>query len=598
MRKFWHIGLAVISPIILFLNGCITIERVDQPTQARSNTVFTTTVVASPNVYPGNGQPYLGIHLPTNWAIITPISYTGGYTGSLTYDTALSTQMENASSEDGYYWWVGKGDPHEVLSSGQAATATLQLQTAGQAGFYHLDYVVGESNGEPNGDLKETFPITVTAPYGSGWKINSSLQYNATTITKTISATLIDLGDAGVDSFDLSITPPTGWQANFYTNTVITNTGAMTVFQKLPLKLQLVPPPEVSPGSTVITFSARSTSDENVAALTTVELTLLSDQRGYALTNNNAIRAIDPVVRQLAQTSGISLGYAESLAVHPGGQYIYVTFPDNVFVWPGYYLFEVVNLATGDSKIRYLPEGAKLGIVEFTCNGSQALVSDRSANRLFLLKTTTPAIPFQIGTITNLPGIVNEIAQGGCNSGLVLTTHKNSDTVAIIDRDLVTVVKTISGFNAPGDIVVTADGQRAYVANADGTIGVIDLTNQTFVGNIDTGNTTSGHLAISPDGKKLFIGAGNRLLVMGEKALFVYFQGTVIQDIEVSPDGQTIYVAHNPTAYWEDGSIISIVQADTLQVVDTIRVDDKLRDLTLFSPVCDCRQTYLPLVVK
>jgi DNA-binding beta-propeller fold protein YncE len=193
---------------------------------------------------------------------------------------------------------------------------------------------------------------------------------------------------------------------------------------------------------------------------------------------------------------------------------------------------------------------------------------------------------------------VNKIVVGGYGSSLALTTHKDSNTVAIIDTNSMTVVKTISGFNLPGDIVVTADGQRAYVANADGTIGVIDLIDQVFIGNIDTGNTTLGQLAISTDGKSLYIGAGNRLLMLGQLTLSIYFQGNVIHDIEISPDDQIIYVAHNPTAYWESGSTITIMQADTLQVVDTIRIDDKLRDLVVFSPACDCWQTYLPLVLK
>ncbi len=584
--------------VIAFLTGCVTIKSVDQPTYAQAGHIFTTTVAAYPSDYPGDGRPYFGLHLPEGWLVMEPITYSGSYTGSLTYDSDLSAQMESTLPETGYYWWVGEGNQHEVLSSGQTATGTLRIQTGHQAGFYYLDYMTGDSEDGLNSDLKENIPITVTAAYGAGWRPIPSRQYVASqVITINIPATLVSLGQSGLDSFDLSAIPPAGWQADFYGPMPITNTGPMTFLQTLPLTLQVMAPPDVSPGSKLISISATSTSDANATASALIDLTLLSDQRGYALTSNNAVRVIDPMTHQRVEISSSPMPYAESLAIHPDGEYIYATFPDNVLVLPGYHILEIINTTTGVHYVCLLPEGARLGIVTFTCDGSKVLVTDRAANRLFFLRTAVPRFPFPAGTITALPGIVNHVAIGGCGTNLALTTHKNNGSVAIIDTDLMTVVKTIPGFNNPGDVVVTSDGQRAYVANADGTIGVIDLVNQTLVENLDVGNTTANQLAISPDGQFLYIGAATRLLVWGSPTSDIYFPGN-IQDIEISPDGRALFVAHNQSTLSPTNSAISIVQTSSNQVMDVIKFEDTLRKLTLFSPACNCQLTYLPIVLK
>lgn len=597
--NFWRFGLALIVPVTIFLGGCITIKKIEQPSQGYSNTVFTTTLSASPDVTSSKGQPYLGVHIPENWTLTSPFSYTGGYTGTFIYTPERSSQLEKVWSKADYYWWVGEGDEHEVMTSGLTATVALRFQPDDRTGFYYLDYLVGKSGEDLVSDFQVSLPLTITALYGSGWKPISSHQYDAKSVTTTnISVTLVNLGEAGTDTFDLSISPPEGWQVNFSTaDTVITNTGELDFLQPHLLNLELTPPPQVTPGSTVITLSAQSTMDENAVASTTVNVTFLSDQRGYALTDDNAIRVIDTLVQELVEDWDIPNGYAESLAIHPGGEYIYTTFPDNALVYPGYHALYIDDIVGGDPWFKLLAEGSTLGLVKFTCDGNRALISDRSTNKLYVLNTVAPRLPFQLGEITDLPGIVNDIALVGCGSDLAVTTHQNSDTITIIDTKDATVVKAISGLNSPEDIVITG-GQRAYVANVDGAIGEVDLNNQTLIGNVDTGSTVVGQLAVSPDGKNLYFGATDRLLGRGEPSFSITFQGNTINDIEVSPDGRLLYVAHTSTLY-RKSSFISIVQLDNLQIIDVIKTDKNLRKLTLFpSSPCYCWQTYLPLVSK
>lgn len=596
-QRFGLILVILLLLVTIALSSCVTIQNIDQPLYTKTNSIFTTTVTAYPDSS-GDGQPYFGVHLPEEWAVIEPVRYMGNYTGDLTYNAGLSAQMEGLSPKTGYYWWVGEGDTHSVSEPGQTATGTLRLQTGNQTGFYYLDYMTGDSHDGLNSDLKENFPITVTANYGAGWRTIRPPKYVASNVTTlTISTTLVNLGEAGYDSFELSVTPPVGWSANFFTTTIITNTEPMMLFQSLPLTIQVVLPAVISPGTKTISISATSSTQANATTSDLINIILLSDERGYALTDNNEVLTIDPATHQTTDRPQNLVSYAESLAIHPDQAYVYVSFPDNVLISPGYHVLFIGNTITGETNMHLLVDGAELGVIMFTCNGNKALISDRSNNKLFFLHTTNPRFPTQIGTITTLPDIVHKIAVGGCGSNLALTTHKGNNSVAVIDTNSMNLVKTISGFNNPGDIVITPDGRRAYVANTDGTIGVIDLVNQTLLDTLNVGNTTLSQLAISPDSQLLYIGSANRFSIWGFSTPDIYFPGD-IQDIEISPDGQKIFVAHNQSTDSRADSAISIIQTGNDQVIDTIRLQDSLRKLTLFAPSCNCQQTYLPVVLE
>lgn len=56
----------------------------------------------------------------------------------------------------------------------------------------------------------------------------------------------------------------------------------------------------------------------------------------------------------------------------------------------------------------------------------------------------------------------------------------------------------------PQAVVFAPDGTRAYLANLDGTVSVIDAASRTVVGRFEVGNQPDG-LAISPDGTKLYV---------------------------------------------------------------------------------------------
>ncbi|MEW5958905.1 MAG: hypothetical protein AB1801_14325, partial [Chloroflexota bacterium] len=477
--RFWRLGLMLggLWLATIWVSSCVYIDSIDQPAQARAGEVITTTVVAHPSVsYFWVGRPYFGIHLPEGWTVQPPLNYTGNYTGSINYDAALSSEMEDILAKPEYYWWVGVGNEHEVYTQ-NPATGTVHLQTSGQPGFYHLDYMTGDSNGGLNHDLREDILITITANYGAAWRSISSYQYTASEVsTVNIPVTLVDLGEAGFDTFDLSITPPPGWPANFYSNTQISNTGPMTLYQSLPLTVQVTIPPGAELGPASIPITAASTTASNAAASALINITLLSDERGYALTARNVIRVVDPVTHQIvfASSDGLTEHYAYSLAIHPRGEYFYLTFPDEVSIFPGYHVLLMINRVTQNTCFTMLPEGSKLGNIAFTCEGRKALVADQISNTIFFLHTAAPRFPLYAGAIENLPGIVRDMVIGGCGTNLALVTYQNSDTITFINTKQMIITGAVTNFSGLTDIVVAPDGERAYVANEDGLIGIID----------------------------------------------------------------------------------------------------------------------------
>ncbi|MBN1486975.1 MAG: hypothetical protein JW981_04985, partial [Anaerolineae bacterium] len=244
IRMAKGIGLSLVS--LLVLSGCLTIRTLDQPTTARTGDVIETSIVAYStfsNFGIGAYSPYVGIHLPEGWSVVTPVTYTGFYTGTLTYNADLAAEMETLSSKPGYYWWVGKGDAHDPVIIAQRSNGTIHIQTNHRPGVYYLDYITADNGlifgGLSHGDLHSNIPITVTDSYGAGWNpFAIGPIWTSPGHTFTVSERLINLGSQ-VDVFQL-----TGdWNATFYSGTTpITQTPPISPYATIPLSITLLVP--------------------------------------------------------------------------------------------------------------------------------------------------------------------------------------------------------------------------------------------------------------------------------------------------------------------------------------------------------------------
>lgn len=87
-------------------------------------------------------------------------------------------------------------------------------------------------------------------------------------------------------------------------------------------------------------------------------------------------------------------------------------------------------------------------------------------------------------------------------------TNSGSNTVSQIDLSTHTIVQTITVGNGPKGIVMSPDQKYVYVANTlSGTVSIIETSTCTVVGTIFCDVDTLGSIAISPDGKKLWVGS-------------------------------------------------------------------------------------------
>lgn len=161
--------------------------------------------------------------------------------------------------------------------------------------------------------------------------------------------------------------------------------------------------------------------------------------------------------------------------------------------------------------------------------------------------------------------------------------NRLNDTIYSINT-ATSQVSTISAEN-DGKIVITPNGQKAYVANHSGNIAIINLTNNSVTGTIDT-EPFPFFLAISPDGTKLY---ATDVACCGE--FFTTKTVTVIntatdtisatitipgfhQDIVVSPDNSKVYVANIGVGCcpFPSTGTVAVINAATNEVTSTITV--------------------------
>lgn len=164
----------------------------------------------------------------------------------------------------------------------------------------------------------------------------------------------------------------------------------------------------------------------------------------------------------------------------------------------------------------------------------------------------------------------------------------------IIDAASSTVIDTVitnstgNNFNSFTGLILSPDGQTLYL-NQDGEVKIIDLNSNMVVDSIQvTDDFNFNAIAISPDGQTLYTSDNSSnfytidlttnmvdslAINSGQTNLF----GNQLFDIEVSQDGQTVYVS-NPT----DSTLYLVDPANNI-VVDSVMFSQSIYDLE-FSP--------------
>ena len=153
---------------------------------------------------------------------------------------------------------------------------------------------------------------------------------------------------------------------------------------------------------------------------------------------------------------------------------------------------------------------------------------------------------------------------------IVLSPKDATAKVFLAIADRLDLLRTIPTGKGPQDVCIAPDGNTAYVANGlDDSITVIDLEHLKAAGTLAPAHLKSPtSVAITPDGKKLYVGArGSNLLLVLSPA------GQVLKEIAltdpatvaIAPAGRRAYVASNST------QSVLVVDTVTDEIVATIK---------------------------
>ncbi len=172
-------------------------------------------------------------------------------------------------------------------------------------------------------------------------------------------------------------------------------------------------------------------------------------------------------------------------------------------------------------------------------------------------------------------------------------TNSNSTTITIINIGANEVIGVVGGFDGPSGMAITPDGSTAYINNYGGpeglgsgngtTVRVLDLHTNTFVGTPITVGLAPAALAITPDGKHVYVvnyvdGNPNT----GTISVIETTHNTVVTTIPgfsgpfgiaITPNGKYAYVANfGSNNFAPFGTTVSIVKLKTNSIKATINV--------------------------
>jgi YVTN family beta-propeller protein len=158
----------------------------------------------------------------------------------------------------------------------------------------------------------------------------------------------------------------------------------------------------------------------------------------------------------------------------------------------------------------------------------------------------------------------------------VYVTNYNETTVSVIDTLSHTVSTIEIGDFNPRSLAISPDGRHIYLL-AGSSIYTIDVaTNQVVGDRIETGGNSSRELALSPDGTEIYVanagggmtGAGSSISVIDTTTgleAFIHMGTSRPENVAFSTDGTRVYVARGD-------STVAVIDTATRTVVKTVAI--------------------------
>ena len=121
-------------------------------------------------------------------------------------------------------------------------------------------------------------------------------------------------------------------------------------------------------------------------------------------------------------------------------------------------------------------------------------------------------------------------------------TNQGANSVSVIDTASNRVAATIPVGASPSAIAVTPNGEWLYILTGGGVVQVVDTVLRTVVAEIPTAGTAAGDIAITADGSKVYVAAGPVTVIDTATNTVVETFSEGSTGIELSPDGGRAYV--------------------------------------------------------
>ncbi len=242
-----------------------------------------------------------------------------------------------------------------------------------------------------------------------------------------------------------------------------------------------------------------------------------------------------------------------------------------------------INTGVTPAGIAITPNGK----FAYVANNNNYGITGQDTVSVLNLNTLTPETTISDASL-NQPYTITINPQGT----IAYVTNSSGSTITMISTATNTVAGTITGFDGPSGMVVTANGKTAYVNNYGGpilgsgngkTVSVVDLTTNAIVGSPITVGLAPAAIALSPKGDFVYtINYVNGNPEMGTMSVIQTSTNTVVNTISgfsgpfgiaITPNGRYAYVTNfGSNNFAPFGTTVSVVDLMNNVIVDTINV--------------------------
>jgi DNA-binding beta-propeller fold protein YncE len=275
----------------------------------------------------------------------------------------------------------------------------------------------------------------------------------------------------------------------------ISQTGTLVSGESIVFDALVVVPAEAAVGDVGQSMiDAVSTTSPAVRSTAVLSTTAVSDELAYvALPDSNQVALIDTdgySVLGVVDVGSVGCQAPFRAAITPTGAQIFMTCPHSG---------SVVVIDTSDHRIVTVRGGIpQAQDVAFTPDGSYALVTTGSANRVATINTQT----FALGAITTA-WATNSIAVHPYLKRAYVTGYGNN-TLLVINTTTLSLAAPITLSDVLEDVAVSADGRYIFVSHYYGNkVTVIDALSQSVLTVVNVPDSIRG-LEVAPNGAAVY----------------------------------------------------------------------------------------------